>query len=56
MRTLTLLCLVPGSHILFELSHFLEFREFLRTVLVFFSSMGSNHVNQYLTELEKWLI
>lgn len=55
MRTLTLLCLVPCSHILFELLDFLEFSEFLRTVLVFFSSTGngSNHRNQYLTQLEK---
>lgn len=55
MRTLTLLCLAPGSHTPFELSDFLEFGEFLRTVLDFSSSKGngSNHVNQYLTQLHR---
>lgn len=54
MRTLTPLCFAPGSHTPFELSDFLEFSEFLRTVLLFSSSKsgGNSHVSQYLTQLD----
>lgn len=53
MRTCTLLFFVPGSHTSFELSHFLEFSEFVRIVFAFSSSKGSgnNHMSRYLTQL-----